>query len=297
MVVSAIEVEGVTKKYRSGFKEKNVLEGVSFSVGKGQAFGFIGANGAGKSTTIKIILDLIRADSGSVRINGVDSRSAMSRKGVSFMPENPYLNEYLTPLEIVKLGVNMHDVHTTNINSYCMEWLEKLGMSHAANKNIKKMSKGMAQRTGLAHCLAVKPDVLILDEPLSGLDPLGRIDVVDLLVEYHSNGGTLLFTSHVLHDVERIADSFALIKSGRIEKVKTREELLFDSGSYTIVIHSDNIVEGYSSIGGGRWSKECSKDFLWKEIESIKAKSLWLVSITPQLNLESLFLDSLRSDS
>ena len=290
---NAIEINSLYKNFKAGLKNNLALNDVSFNVEKGQAFGFVGANGAGKSTTIKIILDLIRADNGSVLINGIDSREARARKGLAFMPENPYLNEYLTPLEVVKLGVNLHQVKVANVDKYCMEWLEKLGIADAAKKNIRQLSKGMAQRTGLAHCLACKPEVLILDEPLSGLDPLGRIDVADLLVDYHSNGGTLLFTSHVLHDVERIADSFALIKAGVITDIKTSEELLIGNGNYKVVVYGNDVPVGYEDIGGGRAAAEFGKEDLWRQLNLIESGQLHLVSVTPTLNLENLFLNTI----
>jgi ABC-2 type transport system ATP-binding protein len=120
---NAIELSHLNKTFRSGRKRYEALRDVSFAVSRGEAFGFIGPNGAGKSTTIKIILDLIRADSGTAYINGINSRDALSRKGVVFMPENPYLNEYLTPLEVVKLGVQVHGIKVGNLDAYCMEWL------------------------------------------------------------------------------------------------------------------------------------------------------------------------------
>jgi ABC-2 type transport system ATP-binding protein len=174
-----------------------------------------------------------------------------------------------------------------------MGWLEKLGIADAAKKNIRQLSKGMAQRTGLAHCLACKPEVLILDEPLSGLDPIGRIDVVDLLVEYHAKGGTLLFTSHVLHDVERIADSFALIKAGTIIDIKTSEELLIGNGRYKVVVYGSYVPAGFEDIGGNRSAAEFEKVNLWKQLSSIESSQLHLVSVTPTLNLENLFLNSI----
>jgi ABC-2 type transport system ATP-binding protein len=294
MLDNAIELSHLKKTFRSGRKRYDALTDVSFSVSRGEAFGFIGANGAGKSTTIKIILDLIRADSGSARINGIDNRDARARKGVVFMPENPYLNEYLTPLEVVKLGVEIHGVKVANLNSYCREWLEKFGMSHAADKNIRQMSKGMAQRTGLAHCLACKPEILILDEPLSGLDPVGRVEVVDLLVEYHAAGGTLLFTSHVLHDVERVANRFALINSGLITQIKTQESLLLDSQSYKITLHGEVAPNGYLDIGGGRFVGLFDHQEMWQQLKTIESENMHLVSVAPELNLEKLFIDSVN---
>jgi ABC-2 type transport system ATP-binding protein len=168
-------------------------------------------------------------------------------------------------------------------------------MSHASGKKIRQMSKGMAQRTGLAHCLACKPEILILDEPLSGLDPVGRVEVVDLLVEYHAGGGTLLFTSHVLHDVERVANRFALINSGLITDVKTQESLLVDSKSYKITIHTDLAPAGYFSIGSGRFTGIFNQQEMWQQLKNIEFENMHLVSVVPELNLEKLFIDSVKA--
>jgi ABC-2 type transport system ATP-binding protein len=287
----AIEVKDIHKTYNKGFKSFKALDGVSFTVEKGSAFGFVGANGAGKSTAIKVMLDLIRADSGQVLINGVDSRDASSRFKVAFMPENPSLNEYLTPLEILKLGINLHNIDVPSVDIYCMEWLEKLGIAHAANKNIRQMSKGMAQRTGLAHSLACQPEVLILDEPLSGLDPIGRVDVVDLLENFCVNGGTLLFTSHVLHDVERIADGFTLIDSGRIKSTKTKQEMLLAGDKYKVVVHGDCMLPSFYIDGVGRMASDVDRHDLWGILRQVELSGCHLVSVSPVLNLERLFLD------
>jgi ABC-2 type transport system ATP-binding protein len=287
----AIEVKNLHKTYNKGFKSFKALDGVSFAVEKGSAFGFVGPNGAGKSTAIKVMLDLIRADSGQVLINGVDSRDASSRLKVAFMPENPSLNEYLTPLEILKLGINLHNIDVPNIDTYCMDWLEKLGIAHAANKNIRQMSKGMAQRTGLAHSLACQPEVLILDEPLSGLDPIGRVDVVDLLENFCAKGGTLLFTSHVLHDVERIADGFTLIDSGQIKSTKTKQEMLLAGDKYKVVVHGDCALASFYPDGVERMSSDVDKQNLWETLRQIESSGCHLVSVSPVLNLERLFLD------
>jgi ABC-2 type transport system ATP-binding protein len=287
----AIEVANLHKTYNKGLKSFKALNDISFSVEKGSAFGFVGANGAGKSTAIKIMLDLIRADSGQVLINGVDSRDANSRHKLAFMPENPSLNEYLTPLEILKLGINLHNINVPNADTYCMDWLEKLGIADAATKTIRQLSKGMAQRTGLAHSLACQPQLLILDEPLSGLDPIGRVEVVDLLDQYCKAGGTLMFTSHVLHDVERIADSFALIAKGEIQSTKTNKELIFAGDMYKVLVYGDMALAGFMPVGAGRFELEVSSDHLWSTLQTIEASQHRLVSVTPVLNLERLFLD------
>ena len=148
-----------------------MLHGVELDINEGEAFGFVGANGAGKSTTIKIIMDIIRADSGRASIFGVDSRDPRARLGMSYVPENPYLYDYLTPYELVRMGVMQHGLNVPDIKKHCYGWLERFGIAQAAKKRIRNLSKGMTQRTALAHALACEPRLLILDEPLVGSRP------------------------------------------------------------------------------------------------------------------------------
>jgi ABC-2 type transport system ATP-binding protein len=282
MTIKAIEVRQADKYFGKFGKRTQVLHKVELDIDEGEAFGFVGANGAGKSTTIKIIMDIIRADAGSASIFGIDSRDPRARLGMSYVPENPYLYDYLTPYELLRMGAMKH----------CYQWLERFGIAQAAKKRIRNLSKGMTQRTALAHALACQPRLLILDEPLSGLDPVGRREVVEILLDYRRAGGTLFFTSHVLYDVERIADRFALIEKGRIEACKTASDLFRSSrGLFDIYIEATEPLEGYQHEAGQRWSRQVRLEDLPDLLQQIQAAGHSVLSITPRLTLEKLFLN------
>ncbi len=292
MTTRAIEVCGVDKFFGKYGKRTQVLHGVDLSISEGEAFGFVGANGAGKSTTIKIIIDIIRADGGGASIFGIDSRDPRARLGMSYVPENPYLYDYLTPYELVRMGVMQHRLAVSDIKSHCYHWLERFGIADAAKKRIRNLSKGMTQRTALAHALACQPRLLILDEPLSGLDPVGRREVVEILLDYRRQGGTLFFTSHVLFDVERIADRFALIEKGRIEACKTASDLFRGSqGMFDVYIEASEPLEGYKHEVGQRWSSQVQLEELPALLQRIQSSGHSVLSITPRLTLEKLFMD------
>ena len=290
--MNALEIKNISKAFKSGRKKIFAVEDLSFTVNKGEAYGFIGANGAGKSTTIKIMMDILKADSGTILINDVDSKSYLSRKGVSYVPESPYLYDYLTPIELLKLGVQQHKVKADELERYCMNWLDKFDIAHAAKKRIRSLSKGMTQRTALAHALACKPDFLILDEPLSGLDPVGRRDVVDILVEYRKQGGTLFFTSHVLFDVERVADRFGLIHKGKMVIEKTASDLFAESsGQFVIQIEAESPLKAYEHEMGNRYNLNCNREQLWNTLKKVEDAKHSILSVKPQLTLETAFFE------
>ena len=292
MTIKAIEDKQADKFFGKWGKRTQVLHGVELDISEGEAFGFVGANGAGKSTTIKIIMDIIRADGGSASIFGIDSRDPRARLGMSYVPENPYLYDYLTPYELLRMGVMQHRLNVPDIKQHCYQWLERFGIEQAAKKRIRNLSKGMTQRTALAHALACEPRLLILDEPLSGLDPVGRREVVDVLLDYRRNGGTLFFTSHVLYDVERIADRFALIEKGRIEACQTASDLFRSSrGLFDIYIEAAEPLEGYQHEAGQRWSRQVRLEDLPELLGQIQAAGHSVLSIKPRLTLEKLFLN------
>jgi ABC-2 type transport system ATP-binding protein len=293
--MNAIEAQHLHKAFGRGRKCQRALIDVSLQVGEGEAFGFIGANGAGKSTTIKILMDMMRPDDGETRFFGVPGTNPASRRSVGYVPENPYLYDYLTPLEVLQIGVRQHGLAVADLRSYCMEWLERFGIAAAAGRRIRTLSKGMTQRTALAHAMACQPRLLILDEPLSGLDPLGRLEVVDILKNYRRGGGTLLFTSHVLYDVENIADRFALIKAGRIEHIKTASDLFSDSeGIFEINVEADTPLEGYRNEIGRRWSVDVPRENLSAKLQEIERAAHSIISIKPQLTLEKMFYHSVE---
>lgn len=287
--MKAIEVTGLHKAFKLKGKAIKALDDVSFSVELGQSVGFIGQNGAGKSTTIKILFGALRADSGDARLMGLPADDACSRLGVGYVPENPYLYEQLTPREVVSSGLRLHGVRGTENVRRTELWLEKLGIAYAADKRIRNLSKGMTQRTALAHAFAIEPKLLVLDEPMSGLDPVGRRQVADLMQEYRLAGGTLFFCTHILHDVERLADYFVMIDRGKVKAQQGVSELLASQGEMVIRYLGDTGLPGFERDAGQVWKGLLSRSALPEVLAQIEAMQGVLLNIHPLNSLEELF--------
>jgi ABC-2 type transport system ATP-binding protein len=295
--MNAIELRNISKSYRQPWGRgtvKAVID-LSLTVPAGEAFGFIGANGAGKSTTIKVMVGALRLDSGHSALFGIDTALPESRRQVSFVPENPSLSELMTPMEIIDMALAFHGVKVDAPRRHAMQWLEKFRIAHVADKLVRGFSKGMLQRTVLAQALAVQPRLLILDEPLSGLDPIGRKEVVDILEDYKRDGGTIFFTSHVLHDVERIADRFGLIHLGRMHSVQSPAELVNGQPVVSVRSIGERALPFGAHDGGGRWACEVNREQLWQTLEQLRGLGHTVIEVRPVMNLERLFLNVVES--
>jgi len=215
----AIEVRDLSKTYRTPFRRRKVeaLRGVSFEVGRREIFGFVGPNGAGKTTTIRMLMGLIRPSAGHATILGHPIPSRPARFRIGFLPESPYFYDYLTVGELLDLAGRLfgiaHDVRRKRAD----ELIERVGLGRARAQRLKKFSKGMLQRAGIAQALMNDPEVVVLDEPMSGLDPIGRKEVRDLILELREQGKTVFFSSHILTDIEAIADRVAIVARGKLE--------------------------------------------------------------------------------
>ncbi len=213
-----IRVEGVSKAYPSGFWRKRVgiLFDLSFTIRRNEIVGFLGPNGAGKTTTIKILNHLAFPDSGKVTILGEDAGlHPEKRRRVGFMPEQPYFYEYLTGEEFLHLCGRLNGMGKDAIASQSREMLRRVGLEGAETRAIRKYSKGMMQRLGLAQALLHDPELVILDEPMSGLDPMGRMEVRNLIRDLRAAGKTVFFSSHIISDVEALCDRVILLHKGR----------------------------------------------------------------------------------
>lgn len=288
----AIELNAVTKEYRQPWRRDKVLavRNLSLSVDQGEAFGFIGANGAGKSTTIKMLTGTLKPTHGDGKVFGRPLAEPEARRGISYVPENPSLPELLTPVEILQMALRLHGVKVGNERTHCLDWLARFSLDHVANKLLRGFSKGMVQRTALAHAMVIAPRMLILDEPLSGLDPIGRKEVVDILEGYRRQGGTIFFSSHVLHDVERIADRFGLIHQGELKTIAAPGDLLGGQEILTVRSLGEQTVAGMHQETAGRWAGEFARGALWACLRSLEAAGHTVIEIRPRLNLESAFL-------
>jgi len=212
----AVRIDNLTKTFHIGFFRRKVqaLRGVSFHVNKGEIFGLLGPNGAGKTTTLKIMMGHIFPDSGTVQLLGKDGGTPASRKRIGYLPENAYFHEYLTPEELLKFYGELYGMARSDIRRRADELIHKVGLAEAARRPLRKFSKGMLQRIGLAQALLPDPDLLVLDEPMSGLDPIGRRFVADLISDLHKEGKTILFSSHILSDVERLCGRVVMLNRG-----------------------------------------------------------------------------------
>jgi len=208
-----IEIKNISKTYNG---TDNVIDRLSLSIRSGSVFGFLGPNGAGKTTAIKIAVGLNSPDEGEVLIgNGSPFRSE-TRENIGFMPEEPHFYEQLTGLEFMKFTNDLFDRNRRSSSEEIDEILEKTGVYKARNKKIRDYSKGMKQRLGFAQALVNNPNYIFLDEPLEGLDPIGRIEIKKILANLKNKGKTIFFNSHILADVENICDQIGIIHRGRL---------------------------------------------------------------------------------
>ncbi|MHC4871052.1 MAG: ABC transporter ATP-binding protein [Planctomycetota bacterium] len=226
--MTAIVTEKLTHDYKRHFwsRQNRALDNLNLTVNEGEIFGYLGANGAGKTTTIKNLVGLQRQSSGSARIFGIDTRKVDARKMLGFQPENPYFYEYLSARESLRFYAALCKLPSQLRNTRSEELLEFVGLNEAKDVRVGEFSKGMRQRLGIAQSLIHKPKLIILDEPMSGLDPVGRKQVRDLIMKLRDDGFTVFFSSHILADVEMIADRVGLLIKGRLKALGTVDELV-----------------------------------------------------------------------
>ena len=306
MADTVLAVENLTKEYRTSFRRKRVraVEGATFAVERGEIFGFVGPNGAGKTTTIRTLMGLIRPSSGRCVIFGekVPARAARARLG--FLPEAPYFYDYLTPRELLDLSGRLFGVEAATRRQRGDDLLARVGLSAAADRPLRKFSKGMLQRAGLAQALVNDPELVVLDEPMSGLDPIGRKEVRDLILWLRDAGKTVFFSTHILPDVEAICDRVAIIAQGRIQEIGPVASLLDASLLGTDIVV--RLIPGHSLEGrlppgvGVRDTSDETTLFVEPRVDVNEllvalAPACRIVSVVPRRDtLEELFLRKTR---
>jgi ABC-2 type transport system ATP-binding protein len=224
----AVEIDGVRKEYRIGLlgRRRLALEGLRLTVPRHEVFGYLGPNGSGKTTTLKILMGLVRADAGEMRILGVPHGSGIWRERVGYLPEHPYLYDYLTPSEYLDYVGRLFGLTRSVRRERARELLERLGLAGSADLAMRRFSKGMVQRAGLAQALMNDPELVFLDEPMSGLDPLGRRLVRDVIHDLKEKGKTVFFSTHILSDAEALCDRVALLRGGKLAATGRLDEIL-----------------------------------------------------------------------
>ncbi len=229
-----VEIEGLTKDYEKGFwKKKKVraLDGLDLSVEPGQIFGFLGGNGAGKTTTIKLLMSLIFPTSGTARILGAQIGDVSMHQKIGYCPENPYFYDYLKARELMDYYGRLFGLDAAAREKRTVSLLKKVGLKERDwNRQLRKFSKGMLQRVGLAQSLINDPEIVFMDEPMSGLDPVGRRQVRELIAELRNNGKTVFMSSHILTDIEALCDNVAILRAGKLVEAGKLDELLSASG-------------------------------------------------------------------
>ena len=214
----AISLKEIYKNYKKGLRQRILaVKNLSFAVEQGEIFGFVGPNGAGKSTTIKILMGLIFADRGEARLFDLPCSHPKARAKVGFVPEQPALYDHLTGAEFLHFAGELYGLSKKNFMEQALKLLEKVGLKEAMDLKLRHYSKGMQQRLVIAQALIANPDLIIMDEPLSGLDPIGRMEIMDLIKSLKEDGKTIFFSSHILHDVETVCDRVALIVRGELK--------------------------------------------------------------------------------
>lgn len=208
-----------------GSPAKEALRDLSLEVREGETFGLLGPNGAGKTTTLKLLLGLCSPTSGRITLFGRSPDRPEVRQAVGFLPENPYFYTYLTGREFLAFCGGMFDLSRNRLKERIEELLDLVGMNHAADLQLRKYSKGMLQRIGIAQALINDPQLVFLDEPMSGLDPVGRRQFREIILRLKSQGKTLFFNSHILSDVEDICDRFGILYEGRLIASRAMDEL------------------------------------------------------------------------
>jgi ABC-2 type transport system ATP-binding protein len=256
-MATVLKIENLYKAFKLGFipKRREILRGVSFSVDAGEIFGYLGPNGAGKTTTLKCVLGLIFPDKGQIELFGRPYLSLEGKERLGYLPENPYFYDYLTAAEFLDFYAQLFRLKKKEKEEKIKNLLRLVGLEKACDLQLRKFSRGMLQRIGLAQALINDPELLFLDEPLGGLDPLGRKDIRDIIVRLKEEGKTVFLCSHILQDIEMICDHVAIIVSGKVISQGSLQNLISEKILFTEVTLSGLDFEELISLGEPLWSR------------------------------------------
>lgn len=302
----AIEIDNLTRDYETGFLRKKrvrALDGLSLKIERGQIFGFLGANGAGKTTTLKILMRLIYPTAGTARILDRDISDVAMHAHIGYLPENPYFYDYLTAREFMDYCGELFGVERSTRKRRTEDLLTRVNLEQKSwDRQLRKFSKGMLQRVGLAQALVNDPEIVFLDEPMSGLDPVGRREVRDLIAGLRTQGKTVFMCSHILSDIEVLCDSVAILKQGRLAHAGSIDELRAQESSLIEIIatgadrtelatHLAGKATVTATASGLRIEVSDEKD-VDAVIAALRKSDGKLVAVQPvRQSLEELFLD------
>jgi ABC-2 type transport system ATP-binding protein len=301
----AIETINLEKTYAVGFwrkKSRVALRPLNLTVEEGEVFGFLGPNGAGKTTTLKLLMGLVIPTGGSARILGKNVGEADVKAQIGFLPEQPYFYDYLTAKELLEYYGQLSGVQAKDRSRKIDALLERVGLKDAARVQLRKFSKGMLQRVGLAQAILHDPKVVFLDEPMSGLDPMGRREVRDLMVELKQQGKTVFFSTHILSDAEALCDRVAVVHRGELRGVGRVADLTSSvAGKVELIWNGSTVPSGFSALGAechisGATMRAVVPEAKQEEaLEILRRERLRLISLTPVLfSLEEYFLQKVN---
>jgi ABC-2 type transport system ATP-binding protein len=304
---AAIEIENLTKDYPFGFlhlKKKRSLEGLTMQVEDGEVFGFLGPNGAGKSTTIKLLVGLIFPDAGSARILGKPTTDIEMHRDIGYLPEQPYFYDYLTAAEVLDYFARFHDLTAADRSERVARMLKKVGLETARKIQLRKYSKGMLQRVGLAQAILHDPKVVILDEPMSGLDPIGRREVRDIILELKRDGKTVLFSTHILSDAEMLCDRVGVIVGGKLRGVGAPGEIVGMKAQGMEILFelpsggaNPGPVIAKSTKTGDRYRMQVSEEELYPALQQLHGAGAKILSVAQvKASLEEYFMHLIEAD-
>ena len=309
MMTTAVEIDGLTKDYEVGFLRKRkvrALDGLSLNVGRGEIFGFLGANGAGKTTTLKLLMRLMYPTSGGARILGRDIADTAMHADIGYLPEHPYFYDYLTARELLEYCAELFGYRPAERRRRAADLLARVRLDEKSwDKQLRKFSKGMLQRVGLAQALVNDPAVVFLDEPMSGLDPVGRREVRDLIASLRTTGTTVFLCSHILSDVEVLCDRAAVLRRGRLAHIGRLEELRAAGGErpMEVVVSSEDAARLEAALAplaaarltatpGGARVEVATESEVDEVLRAVRAAGARLVAVQPVGNpLEELFVN------
>jgi ABC-2 type transport system ATP-binding protein len=301
----AIETENLTKEYPHGFlnlKKRTSLEGLNMQVEAGEIFGFIGPNGAGKSTTIKLLMRLIFPTAGSARILGKPISDIEMHCDIGYLPEQPYFYDYLTAAELLDYFARIHDLPAADRKARVQRMLKKVGLETAGKIQLRKYSKGMLQRVGMAQAILHDPKVVILDEPMSGLDPVGRREVRDIILELKREGKTVMFSTHILSDAEMLCDRVGVIVGGKLRGVGAPEQLVDVKTQgmeilFELAGQSGAPLLAKATRTGDRYRLPVPEEELYGAIEQLREAGAKILSVSQvRATLEEFFMNLVEAD-
>jgi ABC-2 type transport system ATP-binding protein len=299
---SAVRIRGLSKAYQVGHirrKPRPALRDLDLDVERGEVFGYLGPNGSGKTTTLKILMGLVFPDAGDAAILGRALRDRYWRHRVGYLPEHPYLYDYLTPREYLDYAGRLFGMPAAARRKRTDELLEQVGLTHARDLPLRRFSKGMVQRAGLAQALVNDPELVILDEPMSGLDPVGRRLVRDLIADMKARGKTVLFSTHILSDAEALCDRVALLRGGELIESGRLDEILRVDVECLEVVVGGLSPEAAAAVPhvrarraiGERWRLEVEQRSLGAAILAVEQAGGRVLSVQPlRQTLEEHFL-------